>query len=72
MRDNMQGSGYRSSSRDRARAGRDGGGRDAAAAAAAAQLVKRRAEAVELYSGVVALAMQPRKADMADSSMVRR
>jgi hypothetical protein len=32
--------------------------------------VKRRAQAVELYSGVVALAMQPRKAELADSSMV--
>jgi hypothetical protein len=71
MRDNKQGSGFKSNSRGWARTGRDGGGGAAAAAAAAAQLVKRRAQAVELYSGVVALAMQPRKADLADSSMVR-
>jgi hypothetical protein len=65
----------RSDSRDWGpRRGRDAGVDDAAAAAQqqAAQLVKRRAEAVELYSGVVALAMQPRKAEMGDSSMVRR
>jgi hypothetical protein len=51
--------------------GTEGRGADAAARKQAAQLVKRRAQAVELYSGVVALAIQPRKADTSDSSMVR-
>lgn len=43
----------------------------AAAARRQAQMLhKRRAEAVELYSGIVTLAMQPRREDIADSCSV--
>lgn len=69
------GSGRQGGGEDKERQGRgDKEGVELSAAAMARQQVKalhkRRAEVVELYSGVVALAMKPRREDIADSCFV--